>query len=73
MQKDRSKKVQQTFEQALKSIEKQFGHGAIWMMSDKKSVKPIDVIQTGCWSLNRALGVGGLPKGRVVEIYGPEA
>ncbi len=73
MQKSKSQKLELTFEQALKNIEKQFGHGAIWMMSDKNSIDPIDVVKTGSWSLNRALGVGGLPRGRVVEIYGPEA
>ena len=59
-------------EMALAGIEKQFGKGSVIRMGDK-SVQEIQVIPTGCLDLDIALGVGGLPRGRVVEIYGPES
>jgi recombination protein RecA len=58
---------------ALAQIEKQFGTGSIMRIGDPGSIKNIDVVSTGSLSLDIALGVGGLPKGRVVEIYGPES
>ncbi len=58
---------------ALSQIEKQFGKGAVMRMGDVGSVRDIDVISTGSLSLDLALGIGGLPRGRVVEIYGPES
>jgi len=57
---------------ALTQIEKQFGKGAVMRMGDKVA-EPVDVIGTGSLMLDIALGIGGLPKGRVVEIYGPES
>ncbi len=57
---------------ALVQIEKQFGKGSIMRMGDKEIV-PIPAISTGALALDIALGVGGLPRGRVVEIYGPES
>ena len=54
-------------------IEKQFGKGAIMKLGDVNVNSEIDVIPTGCLSLDLALGVGGLPRGRIVEIYGPES
>lgn len=58
---------------ALGQIERQFGKGSIMRMSDEAIRKDIDVISTGSLGLDIALGVGGLPKGRIVEIYGPES
>jgi len=58
---------------ALGQIEKQFGKGSVMRLGDAGSLHDIDVISTGCLGLDVALGIGGLPKGRVVEIYGPEA
>lgn len=58
---------------ALGQIERQFGKGSIMRMSDEAIRKDIDVISTGSLGLDIALGVGGLPRGRVVEIYGPES
>jgi len=58
---------------ALAQIEKQFGKGSVMRLGDAGSLHDIDVISTGCLGLDVALGIGGLPKGRVVEIYGPEA
>ena len=57
---------------ALAGIEKQFGKGAVIRMGEQ-TVQDIQVIPTGCLDLDMALGVGGLPRGRVVEIYGPES
>jgi recombination protein RecA len=57
---------------ALSQIEKQFGKGAVMLMGDK-AIEKAEVIGTGSLMLDIALGIGGLPKGRVVEIYGPES
>ncbi len=58
---------------ALGQIEKQFGKGAVMRMGDSQINRDIDVVSTGILTLDIALGIGGLPKGRVVEIYGPES
>jgi recombination protein RecA len=58
---------------ALSQIERQFGKGSVMRLGDDKSVPDVDVISTGSFTLDIALGIGGLPKGRVVEIYGPES
>jgi recombination protein RecA len=58
---------------ALTQIERQFGKGAIMRLGDPSVMPGIDVVSTGSLQLDVALGVGGLPRGRVVEIYGPEA
>jgi recombination protein RecA len=58
--------------EALRVIKKQFGDGAIMRM-DGQAVIPVDVIPTGSLALDLALGVGGLPRGRIIEIYGPES
>jgi recombination protein RecA len=58
---------------ALMQIEKQFGKGSVMRMGDTDVLRDIEVISTGSLSLDIALGCGGLPKGRVVEIYGPES
>ncbi len=59
-------------EQALKDIEKQFGKGSVMRLGDQVHEK-MDVIPTGSVTLDMALGVGGYPKGRIIEIYGPES
>jgi recombination protein RecA len=59
-------------EEALSQIKRQFGEGAIMRMGDEERV-PVEVIDSGSFALNRALGIGGLPRGRVIEIYGPES
>lgn len=59
-------------ESALGQIEKQFGKGSIMKLGEH-SVLDIDSISTGCLSLDIALGIGGVPRGRIVEIYGPES
>lgn len=58
---------------ALAQIEKQFGKGSVMRMSDGEIEKDLQVVSTGSLGLDIALGVGGLPRGRVVEIYGPES
>lgn len=58
---------------ALAQIEKQFGRGAVMCLGDDKTTPDIEVISTGSLGLDVALGIGGLPRGRVVEIYGPES
>lgn len=63
----------QALNAALSQIEKQFGKGAIMRMGDQPKAKDIDVIPTGSIGLDVALGIGGLPKGRIVEIYGAES
>lgn len=68
---DESKK--QALSAALLQIEKQFGKGSVMRMGDVGALRDIDVVSTGSLSLDIALGCGGLPKGRVVEIYGPES
>ena len=60
-------------ESALIKIEKDFGKGAVMRLGDQASRMQVEVIPTGCLNLDFALGVGGLPKGRIVEIYGPES
>ena len=58
---------------ALSQIEKQFGKGSVMRLGDAVALQDIEVISTGSLALDLALGVGGLPRGRVVEIYGPES
>jgi recombination protein RecA len=60
-------------ELALSQIEKQFGKGSIMRLGSKEAIVPIAVISTGALSFDAALGVGGFPRGRVVEIFGPES
>ena len=63
----------QALSSALSQIERQFGKGAIMRMGDPSAVRDIEVVSTGSLGLDLALGVGGLPRGRVMEIYGPES
>lgn len=58
---------------AISHIEKQFGEGSIMSLGDHSAKKGVDAISTGAISLDLALGIGGVPRGRVVEIYGPES
>jgi len=68
-QKNRDKAL----ESALSNIEKQFGKGSLMKLGDDSIDQSIEAISTGSIGLDAALGIGGLPKGRVVEIYGPES
>ncbi|HFD80585.1 MAG TPA: recombinase RecA [Gammaproteobacteria bacterium] len=58
---------------ALGQIEKQFGKGSVMRMGDASAARDVDVVSTGSLALDVALGIGGLPRGRVIEIYGPES
>lgn len=66
---DRDKAI----ELAIKSIEKDFGKGSIMRLGEASARMNIEVIPTGCLALDIALGVGGIPRGRIIEIYGPES
>ena len=58
---------------ALRQIERDFGKGSIMRLGEASAKMNIEVIPTGALSLDIALGVGGIPRGRVIEIYGPES
>ena len=66
---DRNKAI----EAALASLDKQFGKGSVMRLGSKEAVVPISVISTGSISFDAALGVGGVPRGRVIEVFGPES
>src|SRR5688572_4775940 len=67
--KERSKAI----DIAVGQIEKQFGKGSIMRLGQRSTIGPIASISTGSISIDYALGIGGLPRGRVTEIYGPES
>jgi recombination protein RecA len=69
MDRERAKAV----DLAVGQIEKQFGKGAIMRLGQTGAIQPIDAISTGSISIDYALGVGGVPRGRVIEIFGPES
>ena len=60
-------------ESAIAQIEKSYGKGAIMRLGNRDVLVPVSVIPTGALSLDAALGVGGMPRGRVIEIFGPES
>ena len=64
---------QKALESALAQIEKSFGKGSVMKLGDKSSHMNIETVPTGCLSLDIALGLGGVPKGRIIEVYGPES
>ena len=68
-EKERARALELT----LGQIEKQFGKGSIMRLGSKDAIVPVSVIPTGSISLDAALGVGGFPRGRIIEIYGPES
>ena len=69
MADERGKAIELAFAQ----IEKQFGKGSIMRLGSKEAIVPIAVISTGSISFDAALGVGGFPRGRVIEVFGPES
>src|SRR5690349_9309975 len=69
LDRERAKAV----ELAVGQIEKQFGKGSIMRLGQKGAIQPIDFIPTGAISIDYALGVGGVPRGRVIEVFGPES
>ena len=64
---------QKALDAALSQIEKQFGKGAVMKLGDNNAQMQVEVVPSGSLSLDLALGVGGVPKGRIVEVYGPES
>src|SRR5215472_249881 len=64
---------QKLLEAAISQIEKSYGKGSIIRLGSRDVLVPVSVIPSGCLSLDAALGVGGFPRGRVIEIYGPES
>jgi recombination protein RecA len=73
MAKEENKDKAKAIEMAVSQIEKQFGKGAIMRLGDEGLMQDVPSISTGSLSLDIALGVGGIPRGRVIEIYGPES
>jgi recombination protein RecA len=72
MPEERTEKMK-AIDLALTQIEKQFGKGSIMRLGTKEALVPVEVIPTGAISFDAALGVGGVPRGRVIEIFGPES
>jgi recombination protein RecA len=72
MPEDRTERTK-AIDLALIQIEKQFGKGSIMRLGSKEALVPVEVIPTGALSFDAALGIGGMPRGRVVEMYGPES
>ncbi len=70
---DEREKKSQAIDLAISQVDRQFGKGSLMRLGDNKPVYGGNVISTGCFSLDIALGVGGVPKGRIIEIFGPES
>jgi recombination protein RecA len=73
MSQQQNTEKRKALELAVAHIQKQFGDGAIMALGKHSSMRELDVIKTGAISLDLALGIGGVPRGRIVEIYGPES
>ena len=73
MANEKNTEKMKALDAVLLQIEKQYGKGSIMRLGDEAGSTEIDVIPTGCLSLDIALGIGGLPRGRIIEIYGPES
>jgi recombination protein RecA len=73
LDRDEQKERTKALDLAVGQIEKQFGKGSIMRLGQKGGILPIETISTGAISIDYALGIGGMPRGRVVEIYGPES
>ncbi|MFL5019501.1 MAG: DNA recombination/repair protein RecA, partial [Rhizobium sp.] len=70
---DKSVDKSKALEAALSQNERSFGKGSIMKLGSNESVVEIETVSTGSLGLDIALGIGGLPKGRIIEIYGPES
>ena len=68
---DENKKI--ALDAAIAKLEKDFGKGAVMKLGDPAALVHVETVPTGSLSLDLALGVGGVPKGRIIEIYGPES
>ena len=71
--REKSEEKKKALEAALSQIEKNYGKGSVMKLGDPENVVEIEAISTGSLGLDVALGIGGLPKGRIIEIYGPES
>ena len=71
--KETDKEKQKALEAAIGQIDQNFGKGSVMKLGQKDQALDIEAISTGSLSLDIALGIGGLPKSRIVEIYGPES
>ena len=69
---NKAKEKSALIEDAIAKIEKQYGKGSIMKLGDENVMK-VDTFSSGCLTLDMALGIGGWPRGRIVEIYGPES
>ena len=73
-EKEKVRKIRdESLNTAISQIEQSYGKGSIMKLGDNKERADVDVISTGSIGLDIALGVGGLPRGRIIEIYGPES
>ena len=72
MEKDRTDK-ERALEAAIGHLEKEFGKGAVMKLGESQANMNVETVPTGSLSLDIALGLGGIPKGRIIEIYGPES
>ena len=73
MANEKNTEKMKALDAVLLQIEKQYGKGSIMRMGDEASATEIEVIPSGCLTLDLALGIGGFPRGRIIEIYGPES
>jgi len=73
MNKNENEEKRKALDLAVSHIKKQFGEGSIMALGEHAATKGIDVIKTGAMSLDIALGIGGIPRGRIIEIFGPES
>ena len=71
-QNDQVQAKQEVLDKTIKDIERQFGKGSIMRLGENKHMR-VEVIPSGCISLDIAMGVGGFPRGRVIEVFGPES
>ena len=70
---EKSEEKKKALEAALSQIEKNYGKGSVMKLGDPENIVEIESISTGSLGLDIALGIGGLPKGRIIEVYGPES
>lgn len=73
LENEKPSEIDKTIDLAISSIEKQFGKGSIMRLGSESPIPQLEVISSGSIGLDTALGVGGFPKGRIIEIYGPES
>jgi len=70
---DQKSEKERALELALSQIERQFGRGSVMRLGEERARVKIEAISTGALSLDAAIGIGGIPRGRIIEIFGPES